>query len=113
MKDCKLSNKKDQMKFNKFILSNKNNEEEKNKKSIKKEREKEKVKKEKKNISKNQAFINEKNGQSKDLFINNICKNEKILVNQEIKEQKSYEKNCSSDTELIRLQKKKKSIILF
>ena len=103
MKDCKLSNKKAQMKFNKFILSNKNNEEKTNKKSNKKEREKEKVKKEKKNISKNQAFINEKNEQTKDLFINNICKNENFLVNKEIKLQKAYEKNCSSDTELIRL----------
>ena len=42
--------------------------------------------------------------------MNNIFKNKKFLVNKEIKLQKTDEKNSTSETELKRLQKKKKSI---
>ena len=82
-------------------------------KSIIKEREKEKIERKMKEIFENNTSINKENDQSKDLFMNNIYKNEKFLVNKEIKLQKTDEKNSASETELKRLKKKKKYIILF
>ena len=60
-----------------------------------------------KEIFEKNTFINKKNDQSKDLLMNNILKNEKFLVNKEIKLQKPDEKNNASETELKRLTKKK------
>ena len=123
MKDSNSSNQKDQkkinLKFKKMIFSdismdkyNKNSINEKLKKNIKKKREKEKIKKEKNEKLKNQIYennisIDEKSIQSKNSFINNIYKNEKFLVNKEIKLQKTYEKNDSSKTKLKKALKKK------
>ena len=85
----------------KFILDNnerkhsKSNKKENSRKSIKKEREREKIR-----IEKNEKFENycnnrEKNKQSKDLFINNIFKNENFIVNKFIKLQKLTEKKIA------------------
>ena len=73
-----------------------------------------KFKKEKDILCKNKASTEAKNAQLNDLFNNNNnnYKNEKNLVNKEIKLRKTDEKNNTSETELIRLQKKK-YIILF
>ena len=121
MSDNKNSNQKSlkeiNLKFNKIIFSDsntdkysKNNINKKSRKSIKLKREKEKIEKEKKTIYENDASIDEKNARSKISFINNIIKKEKILVNKEIKLQKTYVKKSSSKTDLERLKKKKKSI---
>ena len=63
-------------------------------------------------FNKKKDILHEKNAQLNDLFNNNNnYKNEKILVNKEIKLRKTDEKNNTSETELIRLQKKKKKSI--
>ena len=59
-----------------------------------------------KEIFEKNTSINKENDQSKDLLMNNILKNEKFLVNKEIKLQKTDEKNNTSETELKRLTKK-------
>ena len=107
-------------KFQKNILADisidkqsKKSKNQKSQKSIKKEREKEKIERKMKEIFENNTSINKENDQSKDLLMNNIFKNEKFLVNKEIKLQKTDEKNSASETELKRLIKKKKYIILF
>ena len=103
MSDNKNSNQKSlkeiNLKFNKIIFSDsntdkysKNNINKKSRKSIKLKKEKEKIEKEKKTIYENDASIDEKNARSKISFINNIIKKEKILVNKEIKLQKTYVK---------------------
>ena len=61
-------------------------------------------------FNKKKDILHEKNAQLNDLFNNNNYKNEKNIVNKEIKLLKTDEKNNTSETELIRLQKKKKSI---
>ena len=116
MKDIKNSPKKDKNKINsKFKIKlvsninkdkyNKSSSKEKPKTSIKFEKEKKEILYE--NNIEDKAQLN-------DVFTNNNNnKNEKFLVNEEIKLLKTYEKNDSSETELIRLQKKKKYIILF
>ena len=113
MKDIKNSPKKDKNKINsKFKIKlvpninkdkqNKNSSKEKSKTSLKFEKEKKEILYE--NNIEDKAQLN-------DVFTNNNnYKNEKFLVNKEIKLLKTYEKNDSSETELIRLQKKKKSI---
>ena len=111
MKDIKNSPKKDKNKINskfkiKFVPNtnkdkkSKNNSKEKSKTSLKFEKEKKEILYE--NNIEDKAQLN-------DVFTNNNnYKNEKFLVNKEIKLLKTYEKNDSSETELIRLQKKKK-----
>ena len=84
---------------------NKKSKNERSKKSIIKQKEKRKITKENNEKLENLSSNGDKNEPSKDLFINNISKKEKILVNKEIKLQKTYEKNNTSETELIRLQK--------
>ena len=79
----------------------------KSQKSIRIEREKEKIERKMKEIFENNTSFNKENAQSKDLLMNNILKNEKFLVNKEIKLQKTDEKNNTSETELKRLIKKK------
>ena len=108
MKDIKISPKKDKNKINsKFKIKlvpninkdkyNKNNSKEKSKTSSKFEKEKKEILYE--NNIEDKAQLN-------DVFTNNNnYKNEKFLVNKEIKLLKTYEKNDSSETELIRLQK--------
>ena len=60
-------------------------------------------------FNKEKDILHEKNAQLNDLFNNNNnYKNEKNLVNKEIKLRKTDEKNNTSETELIRLQKKKR-----
>ena len=86
---------------------NKKSKNERSKKSIIKQKAKRKNTKENNEKLENLSSNGDKNEPSKDLFINNISKKEKILVNKEIKLQKTYEKNNTSETELIRLQKKK------
>ena len=115
MKDIKNSPKKDKNKINskfkiKFVPNtnkdkkSKNSSKEKSKTSLKFEKEKKEILYE--NNIEDKAQLN-------DVFTNNNnYKNEKFLVNEEIKLLKTYEKNDSSETELIRLQKKK-YIILF
>ena len=121
MRVSKNSNQKDQkeinLKFKKIVFPDinkdkriKKNINEKSKKSIKVKEEKEKIEKEKKKIYENGASINQKNAQSKNSFKNNIFKFEKFLVNKDKKLQKTYTKKYCSETELERLQKKKKSI---
>ena len=102
-------------KFQKNILADisidkqsKKSKNQKSQKSIKKERKKEKIERKMKEIFENNASINKENDQSKDLFMNNIFKNEKFLVNKEIKLQKTDQKNNASETELKMLKKKKK-----
>ena len=123
MRDNQNSTKNFQMKnnakFQKNILADisidkqsKKNKNQKSQKSIKKEREKEKIERKMKEIFENNASINKEIDQSKDLLMNNILKNEKFLVNKEIKLQKTDQKNNASETELKRL-KKKEYIILF
>ena len=86
MKDSNFSNKKEKKKINQFFPDtnkkeqNKQNKKENSKKRLKKEREKEKNGKKSKEISENIVFIKEKNEQSKEIFFNNICKNEKFIV---------------------------------
>ena len=116
MKDIKNSPKKGKNKINskfkiKFVPNtnkdkkSKNTSKEKSKTSSKFEKEKKEILYE--NNIEDKAQLN-------DVFTNNNnYKNEKFLVNEEIKLCKTYEKNDSSETELIRLQKKKKYIILF
>ena len=114
MKDIKNSPKKDKNKINskfkiKFVPNtnkdkkSKNTSKEKSKTSLKFEKEKKEILYE--NNIEDKAQLN-------DVFTNNNNnnKNEKFLVNEEIKLCKTYEKNDSSETELIRLKKKKKSI---
>ena len=56
-------------------------------------------------FNKKKDILHEKNARLNDLFNNNNnYKNEKILVNKEIKLRKTDEKNNTSETELIRLQ---------
>ena len=121
MRVSKNSNQKEQkeinLKFKKIVFPdinkdkhNKININKKSKKSIKLKREKEKIEKEIKILNENGASINQKNAQSKNSFKNNIFKFEKFLVNKDKKLQKTYTKKYSSETELERLQKKKKSI---
>ena len=110
MKDIKNSPKKDKNKINskfkiKFVPNtnkdkkSKNNSKEKSKTSSKFEKEKKEILYE--NNIEDKAQLN-------DVFTNNNnYKNEKFLVNKEIKLLKTYEKNDSSETELIRLKKKK------
>ena len=102
-------------KFQKNILADisidKQSKKSKNQKSQQSIRiEREKIERKMKEIFENNASINKENDQSKDLFMNNIYKNEKFLVNKEIKLQKTDQKNSTSETELKRLTKKKKSI---
>ena len=113
MKDIKNSPKKDKNKINsKFKIKlvpninkdkyNKNSSKEKSKTSLKFEKEKKEILYE--NNIEDKAQLN-------DVFTNNNnYKNEKFLVNEEIKLLKTYEKNDSSETELIRLQKNKKKV---
>ena len=108
MKDIKNSPKKDKNKINsKFKIKlvpninkdkkSKNNSKEKSKTSLKFEKEKKEILYE--NNIEDKAQLN-------DVFTNNNnYKNDKFLVNEEIKLLKTYEKNDSSETELIRLQK--------
>ena len=110
MKDYILLNQNDQIKFKKYMFldnsveePNKKSKNHKSKKCIKKEREKEKIEKDKKKISENKALIKEKNEQSND----KILQNENFMVIKQMKLQNTYEKNTSSETELIKLQKKK------
>ena len=70
----------------------KNNKKDKSKKSIKNEGEKEKIKNEKKEMSENDIYKREKDEQSKDSFINNIFKKQKLIGNKYIKLQKTNEK---------------------
>ena len=123
MRDTKNSNKNFQVKTNSKFKKNissdhsidkqsKKSKKQKSQKSIKKEREKEKIERKMKEIFENNTSINKEFDQSKDLLMNNILKNEKFLVNKEIKLQKTDQKNNASETELKRL-KKKKYIILF
>ena len=122
MRDTKNSNKNFQVKtnskFQKNILADisidkqsKKSKNQKSQKSIKKERKKErkkeKIERKMKEIFENNTSFNKENAQSKDLLMNNILKNEKFLVNKEIKLQKTDEKNSASETELKRLTKKK------
>ena len=124
MSDTQNFNKNFQMKINSKFQKNissdrstdkqsKKSKNQNSQKSIKKEREKEKIERKMKEIFENNTSINKENDQSKDLFMYNILKNEKFLVNKEIKLQKTDEKNNASETELKRLTKKKKYIILF
>ena len=109
MKDYILLNQNDQIKSKKYMFLD-NSVEEPNKKSknhksikcIKKEGEKEKIEKDKKKISENKALIKEINEQSND----KILQNENFMVIKQMKLQNTYEKNTSSETELIKLQKK-------
>ena len=107
MKDYILLNQNDQIKFKKYMFLDNSveepNKKSKNHKSIKKEREKEKIEKDKKKISENKALIKEKNEQSND----KILQNENFMVIKQMKLQNTYEKNTTSETELIKLQKKK------
>ena len=113
--DTQNSNKNFQMKINskfqkKYFIKDKQSKKSKNQKSqksIKKEREKEKNERKMKEIFEKNTSINKENDQFKDLFMYNILKNEKFLVNKEIKLQKTDEKNNTSETELKRLKKKR------
>ena len=81
---------------------------EKSKKSAKLEREKEKNYKKIKEKYENNSYNGEKNEQSKDSsFTNNIIKRKKILVNKNIKLQKTGEKKSGSKTHINQLKKKK------
>ena len=114
MKDIINSPKKDKNKINsKFKIKlvpntnkdkkSKNSSKEKSKTSLKFEKEKKEILYE--NNIEDKAQLN-------DVFTNNNnYKNEKFLVNEEIKLRKTYEKNDSLETELIRLKKKKKKKI--
>ena len=115
MSDTQNLNKNFQMKINskfqKNILSDRSTDKQSKKsknqnsqKSIKKE--KEKIERKMKEIFEKNTSINKENDQSKDLLMNNILKNEKFLVNKEIKLQKTDQKNNASETELKRLKKK-------
>ena len=75
---------------------NKKSKNERSKKSIIKQKAKRKITKENNEKLENLSSNGDKNEPSKDLFINNISKKEKILVNKEIKLQKAYEKNNNS-----------------
>ena len=110
MKDYILLNQNDQIKFKKCMFldnsveePNKKSKNHKSKKCIKKEREKEKIEKDKKKISENKALVKEKNEQSND----KILQNENFMVTKQMKLQNTYEKNTTSETEKIKLQKKK------
>ena len=116
MKDIKNSPKKDKNKINsKFkikLVSNTNKDKKSKNNSKEKSKTSSKFEKEKKEILYENNI--EDKAQLNDVFTNNNnYKNEKFLVNKEIKLLKTYEKNDSSETELIRLKKKKKYIILF
>ena len=118
MKDTQNLNKSFQMKINskfqKNILADisidkqsKKSKNQKSQKRIIKEREKEKIERKMKEIFEDNTSFNKENAQSKDLLMNNILKNEKFLVNKEIKLQKTDQKNNASETELKRLKKKR------
>jgi hypothetical protein len=78
---------------------NKKSKNERSKKSIIKQKEKRKITKENNEKLENLSSNGDKNEPSKDLFINNISKKEKILVNKEIKLQKTYDKIIIKSTE--------------
>ena len=104
-------NEKSKSRINK-VKQKINSEKEKSKKKEKIEREKEKNNKKIKEKYENYSYNGEKKQQSKDsLITNNIIKRKKILVNKDIKLQKTAEKKSCSETHINRLEKKKKIYI--
>ena len=99
-------NEKSKSRINK-VKQKINSEKEKSKKNAKIEREKEKNNKKIKEKYENYSYNGEKKQQSKDsLITNNIIKRKKILVNKDIKLQKTAEKKSCSETHINRLEKK-------